>query len=89
MRKIELRIGELSGVDPAALRLALEAITTGTAAEGASVAITFVPALVRCPNCERDFTPMDGLLFGCPTCGQPSTIVRQGRELELVRLELN
>lgn len=87
--KIELRVGELSGVDPEALRFALETILPGTVAEGAALAIASLPALVFCAQCGRNFTPEDGFLFACPLCGQPSTTIRQGRELDLVRLELN
>jgi len=87
--RIELRVGELSGVDPEALHFALETILPGTAAEGAVLAITPVPALAYCANCRSNFAPKDGWIFECPTCGQTSTAITQGRELDLVRLALN
>lgn len=86
--RIQLRVGALSGVDPDALRFALAALVPGTAAVDAVIQIDPVPALARCPACQREFSPGEDLLFECPTCGQPAMALSQGRELELTRLEI-
>ena len=88
VRRLELRVGELSGVEPEALRFALETILPGTAAEGAAVEIAPVAAIARCAECGRDFAPMDGTVFDCPECGSVRVTIRQGRELELTRMEI-
>jgi hydrogenase nickel incorporation protein HypA/HybF len=86
---IVIRVGALSGVDRGALEFAFAAILPGTAAEGASVRIEPVPILLHCPKCGLDFAPPDELAFECPSCGNPASTIKQGRELDLVRLELN
>ena len=88
VRRIVIRVGALSGVDQEALRFALAAILPGTAAEGSVLQIDPVPATAYCPACGRDFSPDTDHCFECPTCGGLSTELRQGRELDLVQLEL-
>jgi hydrogenase nickel incorporation protein HypA/HybF len=88
VHRIVLRIGALSGVEPEALRFAFDAVTRGTLADGAELAIEAVPARAHCAACARDFAAGPGFIFACPDCGQLSGDLRQGRELELVRLEM-
>ena len=83
-----IRVGALSGVDPEALRFAFTAILPGTAAAGATLQIDSVAALAYCPDCQQDFVPDTNHFFECPTCGRLSATVKQGRELDLVRLEI-
>lgn len=88
VERIVLRVGALSGVDPEALRFALEAIMPGSAVEGAALQIDTIPAVAVCPACRLEFVPDNGILFECPSCGWPGTTLKQGRELDLARLEL-
>ena len=87
--RIILRVGTFSGVDPEALRFAFTAILPGTAAENAAVEIDPVAAVAHCSDCQQDFSPDTDLLFECPRCGRVSTAIKQGRELELARLEVS
>jgi hydrogenase nickel incorporation protein HypA/HybF len=84
---IRLRIGALSGVVPEALQFAFEALTPGTPAEGAELAIDYVPARFWCGECSQEFESVD-LLAECPACHQPSGELRAGREMELASLEV-
>jgi hydrogenase nickel incorporation protein HypA/HybF len=86
--RMVIRVGALSGVDPDALRFAFAAILPGTAAEGAALQIDPIPALAHCRDCERDFVPDTDLFFECPTCGRLCSTLKQGRELDLIRLEI-
>jgi hydrogenase nickel incorporation protein HypA/HybF len=86
--RLVIRVGTLSGVDPEALRFAFTAILPGTPAEGAALQIDSVTALAYCPDCQQDFVPDTNHFFECPTCGRLSATVKQGRELDLVRLEI-
>ena len=86
--RIVIRVGALSGVDPDALRFAFSAILPGTVADGAQLQIDPVPAVAYCSACQKDFFPDTDHFFECTTCGQLSATVKQGRELDLVRLEL-
>jgi hydrogenase nickel incorporation protein HypA/HybF len=88
IRGICMRVGALSGVDPEALEFAFTAILPGTAAEGAVVKIERLPIVLHCPVCGRDFRPPADLAFDCPSCGHGGATLKQGRELELVHLEV-
>lgn len=85
---ITLRIGSLAGVDEESLRFAFSTLLPGTAAEGAQVTIEAVEARAHCAACGIEFPASDGFLFACPQCGEFSGDVRQGRELDLARVEL-
>jgi hydrogenase nickel incorporation protein HypA/HybF len=86
--RIVLRVGAISGVDVEALRFAFTAILPGTAAEGALLDIEPVAAIATCPECRSDFSAGADFLFACPACGRLSTAIKQGRELDLTRLEV-
>jgi hydrogenase nickel incorporation protein HypA/HybF len=84
--RVVLRIGALSGVDPEALRFALEAILPDSPVAGACVEFELVSALARCPVCRTEFQP-GASLFECPACKALGATVVQGRELDLVRID--
>ncbi|MGA2557849.1 MAG: hydrogenase maturation nickel metallochaperone HypA [Verrucomicrobiota bacterium] len=88
VHEIRLRVGVLSGVVPDALQFAFEALTPGTPAEGAVLAIEEVPARFWCAPCGREFVSLN-LYSECPDCGNPSNELRAGRELELNSLEVD
>ena len=85
---LTLRIGELAAVDAEALRFAFEAVSNGTALDGAELAIESVPGIAWCADCRAAFTTAGGIFFKCPKCGNFSGELRSGREIELARLEL-
>jgi hydrogenase nickel incorporation protein HypA/HybF len=86
--RVVLRVGALAGVEVESLRFAFDVVSRGTPAEGATLEIESVPALVFCPTCQREFPGTDGFIFACPGCGDFCSEIRQGRELELSRIEL-
>jgi hydrogenase nickel incorporation protein HypA/HybF len=88
VHQIRLRIGVLSGVVPDALQFAFEALTPGTSAEGALLAIEEVPARFWCAACRREFVSAN-LYAECPDCGAPSGELRAGREMELSSMEVD
>lgn len=89
VHRIVLRIGELSGVEPEALRFAFDTVTARTLAAGAELVIDAVPARAWCATCAREFGAGRGFVFLCPVCGELSGDLRQGRELELARIEMS
>lgn len=89
VQRIVLRIGALAGVDAGALRFAFEAAVPGTPAAAATLEIQAVPAIARCAACAADFSVANGYIFSCPACGRLSGELRQGRELELTRIEMS
>jgi len=88
VHSIRLRIGALSGVVPDALEFAFEALTQGTMAEGAVLAVDRVPARFWCATCTREFQS-DDMFAECPDCHSLSGELRAGREMELASLEID
>ena len=88
VERIVLRVGTLAGVDIESLRFAFEAVAPRTIAAGATLEIETIPALVHCSGCDADFDASGSFIFTCPQCGALSADVRQGRELELSRIEM-
>ena len=89
VHRIVLRIGTLSGVDPDALRFAMEIALPESSAAGAAFEIEIVPARARCQKCSDEFTPADGYLFECPHCHALGGTILQGKELDLASLEIS
>jgi hydrogenase nickel incorporation protein HypA/HybF len=88
VHEIRLRIGALSGVVPDALEFAFEALTPGTAAADAKLAIEQVPARFWCAKCQHEFAAED-MLAECPECHTFSGEIRAGREMEVASLEVD
>lgn len=88
IHRLTLRVGELSGVIPEALRFAFEIVVQGTMAETAKLDIETIPAICYCPTCQQKFQPTDWI-YECPQCHQLCTEILQGRDLELVSLEIS
>ena len=88
VQRVILCVGELSGVDLGALRFAFTVASTDTLAENAALEIEVVPALAHCAACDEDFAAAGSFIFACPTCGELSSDVHQGLELDLARIEM-
>ena len=85
--KVGLRIGELSAIDPDALRFSFEALTTGTDLQGLKLEIELCPRRHRCLDCGTEFEVKD-FVFECPRCGANRNEFISGEELQLAYLEL-
>ncbi len=86
--RVVLRVGRLSGVDPESLRFAFEAVRVNTPAADAVLHIDDAPAVAHCTPCDADFTPTSGPPFACPRCQAWSGTIVHGRELDLLRVEM-
>lgn len=85
--RLKMRIGEVSGVVPEALEFAFSALTQGTIAQDAQLEIESVPVQCFCPNCQQLFYPPD-IIYECPNCHQISSQIQQGKEIQLLSLEI-
>jgi hydrogenase nickel incorporation protein HypA/HybF len=85
---LHVRLGRLSGVVSEALLSCYEIACADTPLAGSRLVIEEVPAIVFCTRCDRqqELRPED--FFICPECGEPAPDVRQGREMQLVALEI-
>ena len=88
VKKIHLKLGPLAGVVKEALVSAFEMARHESALAQAELVIEEMPILIRCPNC-RDLRPIVSMQqFACADCGAASADVAQGREMEIVALEI-
>ncbi len=85
---VHLKLGALSGVVKEALLGSFEIACDDTPFKGARLVVEDVPVLIFCRNCQTQ-RPIDSMrLFCCAECGTPSAEVIQGKELEVVALEI-
>ena len=85
---IHLKLGPLSGVVKEALLFSYEVACEGTPLEGSRLIIEDVPIIVYCPTCHAAAAPASPQRFCCSVCDTPTPEVLQGRELEVVALEI-
>lgn len=84
---LKLRVGQLSGAVPEAMRFAFDVVCQGTPAEGAWLKIESIPAAYWCTPCQAEFECRD-FLNECPRCHNLSGDLRRGRELDIAAVEL-
>ena len=88
VERIVLRIGPLSGVEPALLRHAYPLAATGTVAEDAELEIETGPVVVQCTQCGGESeVPPNRLL--CGHCGDFRTRLIRGEEMLLQSMDLD
>jgi hydrogenase nickel incorporation protein HypA/HybF len=85
--RLTVRVGEGSGVVGDALRFAFDALRPETPAADAELMIEVIPLRFACQDCQQEFSA-ESLLAMCPDCGSLRQEVRQGRELEVVSIEM-
>jgi hydrogenase nickel incorporation protein HypA/HybF len=85
---VHLRLGLLSGVVKEALLSSYEMACEATALEGSRLVIEEVPVEIFCRTCEGRQPVHSIQWFCCPVCGTPTAEVVQGKELEVVALEV-
>lgn len=87
VKKINLEIGQLAGVDESALRFGFEAITKDTIAEHAVLEITEVEGQALCDTCQKT-VKLKRYYDACQTCGHFLLAITQGEELRVKFMEV-
>lgn len=85
---VHLKLGPLSGVVKEALLFSYTVACQGTSLEGSQLVIEDVPVVVYCPTCRMETSPPSFQWFCCSVCDTPTPQVLQGKELEVVALEI-
>src|SRR5215471_208326 len=85
---VHLRLGALSGVVKEALLSCYEMACADTPLAGSRLLIEDTPVIIFCPNCHSPRPVSSMQLFCCSECGSPSSEVVQGKEIEMVALEI-
>jgi hydrogenase nickel incorporation protein HypA/HybF len=84
--RVGVQVGEISGVEPDALRFSFEILVRDTEFSDAALDIEIVPLRQHCERCDRDF-PVSDFTLRCPACCATTRAV-SGNELQMTYLEL-
>ena len=87
IRRINLVLGELSGVVSDCVQFYFEVIGKDTIASGAELAFEIRPTRLRCRSCETTFHPEDSQ-WSCPSCREAAVDIIAGRECYLESIEV-
>ena len=79
---IEVEIGRMRRIVPEALRMAFDANSDGTIAQGARLDITEIDMEAVCRRCEHRFCPEIDLYI-CPNCEQADVRIVAGNDMIL------
>jgi hydrogenase nickel incorporation protein HypA/HybF len=85
--RINLVIGELSGIVDESVQFYFDFISKGTLAEGAQLAFEWLPARLRCRACGHEFPLQDGN-WACPVCQALGGEFIAGREFYMASIEV-
>lgn len=88
MNAVHLKLGRLAGVVKDALLSSYELACEGTGLQGSRLVIEEIPIVVYCTKCLELRTLHTVQWFACPECKSPVSDVIQGRELQVVALEI-
>lgn len=89
LHAVRVKHGRLAALVPEALAFAFEACTLGTPMEGVQLELSEIPIILKCSECDTEFSPDKSDLFmPCPKCGEGlGHRVLQGKELYLDNME--
>ena len=85
--RVEVEIGRLRQVVPAALRFGFDLTARGTVVDGAELALKEIPVRLQCHGCATE-SEAGAFPFGCATCGSLDVEVIDGEQLQVVALVL-
>ncbi len=87
VKKINLVIGEMTGVVRECVQFYLDFLSKGTVVEGAALSVEMVPPKARCRQCGETFQLRESD-WTCTRCGGNSLQVTAGRELFVESIEV-
>ena len=85
--KINLVIGELSGIVDECVQFYFDFLSKDTIAADATLFFRQSPTQLRCHNCATIFSPHNSD-WACPSCQEPKIEIISGRELYIDSLEV-
>jgi hydrogenase nickel incorporation protein HypA/HybF len=85
---IYVKLGALSGIVKEALLSAYDLARTETTLDTARLVIEEVPVMIYCKLCQAPRSVPSIQQLSCSECATPSAEILQGRELQVVALEL-
>ena len=88
VKLVVLEIGQLSTVEPEALKFCFDAVTKGSIANDAALEIVHVPGVGWCMECAATL-PMQELFGACPQCGGYQMQATGGTEMRVKEIEID
>jgi hydrogenase nickel incorporation protein HypA/HybF len=85
--RINLVIGDLSGVADESVRFYFDFLTKDTIADKAALSFVKKPVTLRCRACKKIFSPAD-IDWTCPSCGELTAEIVSGRECYMESIEV-
>lgn len=85
--RIDIVLGEMSGIVGECVQMYFDLLSRDTIAAGAGLEIKTVPVSMRCHHCGKVFTPAAGDL-SCPDCRQTGIEIVAGRECHMESIEV-
>jgi hydrogenase nickel incorporation protein HypA/HybF len=86
--KINLVIGEMTGVVDRSVRFYFDFLSRGTVAEGATLSFKVIPTTARCCKCGKDFR-LGEFDWTCPHCRGNNIEIVGGKELFVESIEVD
>ena len=87
VKTVWLEIGQLSSVEPEAMRFCFDAVARGSLAEGAQLEIVIVDGGGQCMNCGQT-VKLAAVYDACPACGGYPVNPVSGTEMRIKELEV-
>ncbi|MCK4778492.1 MAG: hydrogenase maturation nickel metallochaperone HypA [Actinomycetia bacterium] len=87
VKKINLRIGKMTGIVEDCIMFYFETISKGTIAENAEIKVNSIPVKGRCGSCNKEFNAKDMIPI-CPYCSSMACAIIGGKELEVESIEV-
>lgn len=85
--KVNIRLGELTGIVDHYVAFYWDMVTKDTVAQGAELNFMRVLAVARCSRCAEDFH-MEEFDLTCPRCGETASDIVSGREFLVESIEI-
>ena len=82
-----VRVGELTCIEPEALKVAFEICSEGSPVQGVELRFEVLELTGTCEDCQEIF-PCSDTGFVCPSCGKPPSSYPSGDEFHVASMEV-
>ncbi len=87
VKKIIVKIGKMSGVEPHLLEIAFNTFKEKTVCDGCDFVLNVQPLTIECNQCKM-ITELDEIYYKCPQCESLDVKVIDGEDMYLMTLEM-
>ncbi|MFH1023418.1 MAG: hydrogenase maturation nickel metallochaperone HypA [Planctomycetota bacterium] len=88
IRRIRIRVGEYSGVEPDHFEAHFKSAAAGTPAQEATLEFEMEQPAYRCRRCNKDLNLEEEPDARCPDCGAAEIDMTAGKHITLISLEI-